>query len=75
MDLNDLPKVRAGKKVFHLYTMKNGVGITCHGRPKKTDIIQLHKEFGINYVLTILYPKVLILWNFKNNKFDKFDKL
>lgn len=57
MDTSRLQSIRAGKKVFHLYTMKNGVSICCHGKPKKTDLVQMHKEFGINYVLTILYPK------------------
>lgn len=57
MEGNDLPHIQLGKKNLYLYKMKNGVGITCHGKPKKGDLIKLHDDFNINYVLTILYPK------------------
>lgn len=47
--LQTIPK----EKEFHFYTMQNGAKITCHGRPKKSDIAKLYKEHNANYILTI----------------------
>ena len=49
--------VTQSSKVFSFYEMKNGSKISCHGKPKKSDIIRLKKEFGVNMILTILYDK------------------
>ena len=49
--------ITPSSKVFSFYEMKNGSKISCHGKPKKTDIIRLKNEFGVNMILTILYDK------------------
>ena len=41
------------KKEFNFYTLKNGSKITCHGRPKESDIKRLKEEYKVNYILTI----------------------
>ena len=41
------------KKIFNFYTLKNGSQITCHGRPKESDIKRLKEEYNVNYILTI----------------------
>ena len=45
------------KKRFNFYTLKNGSKITCHGRPKESDIKRLKEEFKVNYILTIQHEK------------------
>ena len=41
------------KKTFNFYTLKNGSQISCHGRPKESDIKRLKEEYKVNYILTI----------------------
>jgi len=43
------------KKVFAFYELKNGSLISCHGKPKKNDLIYLKDTYNLNYVLTILH--------------------
>lgn len=43
------------KKEFNFYTLKNGSLISCHGKPKKNDLIFLKDKHNLNYVLTILH--------------------
>ena len=43
------------KKIFNFYTLKNGSKISCHGRPKESDIKRLKDEYKVNYILTILH--------------------
>ena len=45
------------KKVFNFYTLKNGSQISCHGRPKESDIKRLKEEYKVNYILTIQHEK------------------
>ena len=43
------------KKIFNFFTLKNGSKISCHGRPKESDIKRLKNEYKVNYILTILH--------------------
>ena len=43
------------KKTFNFYTLKNGSLISCHGKPKKNDLIFMKETYNMNYVLTILH--------------------
>ena len=45
------------KKIFNFYNLKNGSKISCHGRPKESDIKRLKEEFKVNYILTIQHEK------------------
>ena len=43
------------KKTFNFYELKSGSLISCHGRPKKNDLIYMKETYQVNYVLTILH--------------------
>lgn len=45
------------KKIFNFYTLKNGSKISCHGRPKQSDLKRLKDEYKVNYILTIQHEK------------------
>ena len=45
------------KKIFNFYTLKNGSKISCHGRPKQSDIKRLKEDYKVNYILTIQHEK------------------
>ena len=45
------------KKIFNFYNLKNGSKISCHGRPKESDIKRLKEEYKVNYILTIQHEK------------------
>ena len=51
--LPPLKKNIPNKKIFNFYTLKNGSQISCHGRPKESDIKRLKEEYNVNYILTI----------------------
>ena len=51
------PNHNKHKKVFNFYELKNGSKISCHGKPTKSDIARLKKDYGVNTILTILYEK------------------
>ena len=43
------------KKEFNFFPLKTGSLISCHGKPKKSDLIFLKDKHDLNYVLTILH--------------------
>lgn len=46
------------KKILNFYKLKGTSSfISCHGRPNSKDISFLKNAYGINYVLTLQYPK------------------
>ena len=45
------------KKIFNFYKLKNGSQISCHGRPKESDIKRLKNEYKVNYILTLQHEK------------------
>lgn len=57
LDIYLMEKETSLNKQLHFFELRNQSKITCHGKPKRSDIAYLKKMYNINVIITILSDK------------------